>query len=151
MEYLVEQRRIVEDSLIFEIPFSRLLTMNGGANPVTLIEPQGLTEAVIIDRMTWVPIPSNEIALTESAAGACKISYNADSADGAKAFEAIGLGDPFTHMFMRNDVPPTFSDQVDAANMKNKGVYFFYDGTIEDNGAEGKMRIIIDYRILELS
>jgi hypothetical protein len=148
MEFLTEQKRTVEDDLVHEIPFSRFLTMGELANPITLIEAPGPSEMIDVLSMTWVPLPTNDTAYTEASPGAFKTVYGDELSQSAA--QAIGKTDIFDKGYYLNKILLSDGERPPKANTLNKPIKLFYDGELEDNGAEGVIRIIVSYRIIDV-
>ena len=148
MEFLTEQKRTVEDDLVFEIPYSRFLTMNELANPITLIEAPGPTEMIDILSMTWTDHPSNEIALSQEMGGGLKTCFGDNS--NAQAAEDIGINDVVNLGYYYNKIVISDNARPAKVDALNKPIKLFYSGVLEDNGAEGTLKVQISYRIVEV-
>lgn len=143
-----QAKRIVEDDIILEIPYSYLLTITNLANPVTLIEAPGPNEIIDICSMAWILLASNETAIDQTTPGALKVAFGDDSAQ--KAFETISFSDMFNNGYYFNYTRVPDAERMAKVGIINKPIKLFYDGEISDNGAEGKLRVVITYRIIEV-
>lgn len=150
MEFLTAQKRIVEDDLVFDIPYSRLRTMTENANPITIIEAPGPNEMVVPLSITYIPIATNETEFAQTTPGGIRLAYG-DNVDDMAVLEEVGLGDPFTVGYYFATTRVSDGDLTSKTDAVNKAVKLFYNQEVADNGAEGFLRMIVTYKIIEVA
>ena len=149
MEYLVNTKRIVQDDIVLEVPYSRLRAMTNSANPLTLIEAQGESEIIIPTNVHLILIPSNETPLTFETPGEF-FCYYSDS-ELASPFSENGDMSELVNRKYGEITQRELTQAFPAVEtILNKALEMTYTGEIADSEADGILRIIVSYKVLEV-